>query len=584
MVSARFIVPALSISAFLTAVAEDAAKVDFNKQVKPILEAACVHCHGPDKDKGDVRVDTKDAAFKGNEDAVGITAGDPSKSSVFTTLELPDDDDLAMPPPKEGRLDKGQIAVLKNWIAQGAAWPEGVTLKQTSRIDFVKHVQPILEQNCVSCHNPEKDKGDFILSTKKQAMETGENAPNIVPFDLEKSAVYHLTTLAEDEDDLMPPKKSGGPLKKEEVAILKAWIEQGAAWPEDVKLVAKEKAQAATNNPDTMELVKKIHAFIVQTAQEKAEADMKPYDSKVPRTDAPFSMVPIKGGEVLMGSPESEADRSEDEGPQVKVKIKPFWMGKYEVTWDEYEPFMLTAEGRNKDGSRKVWKADDKIDTLISQPTPPYQPMDFGMGRDGYPAICMTQHAANKYCEWLSAQTGHFYRLPTEAEWEYAARAGTTTAYFFGNDAAQLKDYAWYFDHVDNLQYSKVGKLKPNPWGLYDIYGNVCEWTLDQYYPDTYKTWAEKAAGGVVENNWVRSKTPYPHVARGGHYDDDAYMLRSAARRESGPEWKQQDPQLPKSIWYLTDATWLGFRLVRPLEIPSVEEMYAAWNNGVARE
>jgi formylglycine-generating enzyme required for sulfatase activity len=206
--------------------------------------------------------------------------------------------------------------------------------------------------------------------------------------------------------------------------------------------------------------------------------------------------------------------------------------------------------------------------------------MDFGMGRNGFPAICMTQHAANKYCQWLSAQTGHFYRLPTEAEWEYAARAGTTTAYFFGDDPAQLGEYAWFFENAANFQYSPVGKKKPNPWGLYDIYGNVCEWTLDQYLPDGYQQLAALGSG----SKWVPSKTPYPHVARGGHYDDDPEMLRSAARRASEPGWKQQDPQLPKSIWYLTDATWLGFRIVRPLEIPTAEEMFAAWNNGVARE
>jgi formylglycine-generating enzyme required for sulfatase activity len=191
----------------------------------------------------------------------------------------------------------------------------------------------------------------------------------------------------------------------------------------------------------------------------------------------------------------------------------------------------------------------------------------------------MTQHAANKYCQWLSAQTGHFYRLPTEAEWEYAARAGTKTAYFFGDDASKLKEYAWFFENAPNFQYSLVGKLKPNPWGLHDIYGNVCEWTLDQYLPDSFKTIA--SLGG---DKWIPSKTPYPHVARGGHYDDDPEMCRSAARRASEPGWKQQDPQLPKSIWYLTDATWLGFRIVRPLEIPTVEEMFAAWNNGVAKE
>ena len=557
-----------------------AAKVDFATQVKPILESACTHCHGADKDKGDFRLHTLEDLKKGNDNGPGLVSGDPAKSSIYTTLILSADDDMVMPPAKEGLLDKSQIEVIKAWIEQGADWPAGTVLGVKPRIDFVKNVQPILEQNCVSCHNPEKDKGGWILSSKKEAFETGDNAPNIVAFNAAKSALYTLTTLAEDDDDLMPPAKSGGPLKKDEIAILKAWIEQGAVWPDDVKLTAKEKAAVATNNPDNLELVKKIHAFIVATSKEKAEAEMKSYDTKVPKTGVAYSMVAIKGGEVLLGSPDKEAGRIDDEGPQVKAQIKPFWMGKHEITWDEYEPFQLTAEGRNKDGSRKVWSPNDKPEDLISQPTPPYQPMDFGMGRNGFPAICMTQHAANKYCQWLSAQTGHFYRLPTEAEWEYAARAGTTTAYFFGDDPAQLGEYAWFFENAANFQYSPVGKKKPNPWGLYDIYGNVCEWTLDQYLPDGYQQLAALGSG----SKWVPSKTPYPHVARGGHYDDDPEMLRSAARRASEPGWKQQDPQLPKSIWYLTDATWLGFRIVRPLEIPTAEEMFAAWNNGVARE
>ena len=561
-----------------------AAPVDFSKQVQPILESACVHCHGPDKDKGDVRVDSKDAAFAGNENGPGITAGAPDKSAIYATLILHEDDDMVMPPSKEGLLDASQIAVIKQWIEEGAAWPDGTVLEQKPRIDFVKHIQPILEQNCVSCHNPEKDKGDWILSSKKDAFETGDNAPNIVPFDSKASAIYTLAALDAEDDDLMPPSKSGGPLAKDEINMLKLWVEQGAVWPEGIELEAKEKAAVDTNNPDTLELVKKIHAFIVETSEEEAkkEAEMKAYDAKVPKTGAPYSMIPIPSGSFVMGSPESEANRYESEGPQVKVKLEPFWIGKYEVTWDEYEPFMLTAEGRNKDGSRKVWSEDDKPEDLISQPTPPYQPMDFGMGRDGYPAICMTQHAANKYCQWLSAQTGHFYRLPTEAEWEYAARAGTTTAYFFGDDDSRLDDYAWYFDNADNFQYAQVGKKKPNPWGLYDIYGNVCEWTLDQYYKDTYAKW--KAQGDEIDNTWIRSTEPYPHVARGGHYDDDPENLRSAARMPSHENWKQQDPQLPKSIWYLTDAVWLGFRIVRPLEIPTAEEMFEAWNNGVARE
>ncbi|MDI1312691.1 SUMF1/EgtB/PvdO family nonheme iron enzyme [Prosthecobacter sp.] len=551
-------------------------KVDFNKQIKPLLEGACTHCHGEKEDKGDFRMHTLEDMKKGNENGPGLTPGDLKKSAIYTTLLLASDEDMAMPPKKEGMLEKSQIEVIKTWIEQGAEWPAGVVLEQTPRIKFEKHIQPILEENCVSCHNAEKAKGDWVITTKKEAFSTGENAPNIIPFDL-KSAIYHSTTLAADDDDLMPPKKSGGPLSKENINYLKLWIEQGAPWPDDLKLTAKEKKGPASTNPDNMELVKKIHAFIVQTSKEKTEAEMKAYDSKIPKTGIPFSMVVIKSGEFTMGSPESEADRGDDEGPQVKKTLKPFWMGKFEVTWDEYEPFQLTSIGRNKDGSRQVWKPTDKPEDLISQPTPPYQPMDFGMGRDHLPAICMTQHAANKYCQWLSAQTGQFYRLPTEAEWEYAARAGTKTAYFFGDDKAQLKEYAWYFDNAPNFQYAKVGMKKPNPWGLHDIYGNVCEWCLDQYTPTM-------PGAAIAGNDWVRSKTPYPHVARGGTYDDDPELLRSSARKASDPLWKQQDPQLPKSIWYLTDATWLGFRIVRPLEIPTVEEMFAAWNNGVAKE
>lgn len=573
-------IPLLTLPALA---AEAPSKIDFTRQVKPLLEGACVHCHGAKEDKGDFRMHTKEDMIKGNENGPGLTPGDPKKSAIYTTLVLPEDDDLVMPPVKEGLLVKEQIEVVKLWIEQGANWPAGVTLEEKPRANFVKKIQPILEENCVSCHTPEKHKGDWILTSKKEAFETGENAPNIVPFDSAKSALFTLTALDPDDDDLMPPQKSGGPLKKDEITLLKLWIEQGAPWPDGIKLAPKEK-KSETNNPDTLDLVKKIHAFIVQTSKEKSEAAMKEYSSKVPKTGAPYTMVPIKGGQFVLGSPASEKGRSDDEGPQVKVRINPFWMGKFEVTWDEYEPFMLTSEGRNKDGSRKAFAPTDPPQDLISQPTPPYQPMDFGMGRDGFPAICMTQHAANKYCQWLSAQTGHFYRLPTEAEWEYAARAGTQTAYFFGDDSSKLKDYAWYFDNAPNFQYAKVGQKKPNPWGLHDIYGNVCELCLDQYAEDTYKNWAAEAAKGVLGSNWVRSKTPYPHVARGGHYDDDPEMLRSAARRHSEPNWKQQDPQLPKSIWYFTDATWLGFRLVRPLEVPTVEEMFAAWNNGVAKD
>ena len=193
--------------------------------------------------------------------------------------------------------------------------------------------------------------------------------------------------------------------------------------------------------------------------------------------------------------------------------------------------------------------------------------MTFGMGKEGYPAVCMTQFAAKMYCKWLSAKTGRYYRLPTEAEWEYACRAGTTTAYSFGDDPEKLGDYAWFADNSDE-KYHKVGKKKPNPWGLYDMHGNVAEWCLDQYVADRYKQLAGKAADNPV----VPVTKEYPQVVRGGAWTDEAPLLRSAARRGSSKDWKAQDPQIPQSIWYHTDANFVGFRVVRPLRIPSAEE------------
>jgi formylglycine-generating enzyme required for sulfatase activity len=255
-------------------------------------------------------------------------------------------------------------------------------------------------------------------------------------------------------------------------------------------------------------------------------------------------------------------------------------MGQFEVTWNEYDLFTypdqekaLTTETNNP--------YLDKVSDAVSRPTKPYVEMSFGMGKGDYPAISMTHHAASKYCEWLSAKTGHFYRLPTEAEWEYAARAGTTTAYFFGDDPARLKEFAWTA-HNSDFKYQKVGRKKASPWGLFDIYGNVIEWCLDQYDPNFY---SKSSGSGTAVDPWNKSTTPYPHVARGGHWDDeDLALFRSASRRSSSPQWKQQDPQLPKSIWYHTDAQWLGIRLVRPLDVPSAEEMQKLWNNGVERE
>jgi formylglycine-generating enzyme required for sulfatase activity len=280
------------------------------------------------------------------------------------------------------------------------------------------------------------------------------------------------------------------------------------------------------------------------------------YKVTIPNTTISYDMVPIPAGEFTMGS-----NAKPDEQPLHKVKLDAFWMQSHEVTWDEYRLFMFASQGG------ETTHKDEVVDA-VSRPTKPYVEMSFGMGIDGYPAISMTQHAANKYAEWLSARTGEFYRLPTEAEWEYACRAGGT------GEPADLKAVAWFADNSEG-KYQLVATKKPNAWGLYDMLGNVMEWTLDQYAP--YKP-------GEQVNPWVRGGQPYPHAVRGGSWNDPSSAVRCTARVGSDASWKQQDPQLPKSIWYLTDAQWLGFRLVRPAKVPSADEMFRYWNNGVEHD
>ncbi len=298
--------------------------------------------------------------------------------------------------------------------------------------------------------------------------------------------------------------------------------------------------------------------------------DFKAYVQPLPGTQLSIDMVPVAGGEFLMGSPESETGRKPDEGPQHKVKVDPFWMGKYEITWDLYELFVY-KQIESAPTSTVSTKSASLVDA-VTHPTPPYVEMSFGMGKVGFPAVNMTQYAALQYCKWLTSKTGVFYRLPTEAEWEYACRAGTTTAYSFGNDLSQLKEHGWFLEN-SNSKYQQVGKKQANPFGLHDMHGNVAEWTYDQYIPDFYA----QAAGGVTNNPVARPTKLYPHAVRGGSWDDDADRLRSAARRASNPKWKQRDPQIPRSNWWMTNASFVGFRVVRPLKQPSKEEIAKYW-------
>lgn len=287
------------------------------------------------------------------------------------------------------------------------------------------------------------------------------------------------------------------------------------------------------------------------------------YKQDIPHTTLAFDMVAIPGGEFDMGSSEGEQGREADEGPQHVVKVAPFWMGKHEVTWDLFEPFVYKDyEIMSTNGA-----VEPEIDA-ITRPTKPYLDMTFGMGKENYPAVGMTQYAAIQFCKWLYARTGIFYRLPTEAEWEYACRAGTTTAYSFGDDPSKLEAYAWFQGNSHGKTHP-VGMKEPNAWGLHDMHGNAAEWTIDQYMPEQY----EQFKGKVAENPIAKATDLYPHVIRGGSFEDEVNKLRSANREGSDPQWKRIDPQMPKSNWWFPEAPFLGFRIVRPLNPPSKEEI-----------
>lgn len=557
----------MALGLSLTIQGQDA--VDFSKQVKPILEANCLSCHNPENVKGELLMDTRENVIIGGEYGPALEPGKPDESSLYTlTILDPDDEDIM--PPKGDPLTKTQTDILKTWIEQGAEWPEDVVLKPARKVDFVEDVQLVLEQNCVSCHREGHADGDLQLDVREKAFAGGKSGKAIIPGRSSLSSLYTFTILPEDHADLMPPAKKDGPMSEEETDILRFWIDQGAQWPDGITLVPRKAEDGPTGA--NMELVTSIHDRIIEKNTISEESQMETYTETITGTQITFDMVAIKGGTFKMGSPASEEGRRDDEGPQVDIQVSPFWIGKHEVTWNEYELFMYPEEM-----ARLLNAGDDYHDPLadaVTKPTKPYVEMSFGMGKDGYPAISMTQHAANKYCQWLSAKTGHFYRLPTEAEWEYACRAGTTTAFWWGDNPDDVEKYEWYADNAD-FKYQKVGTKKPNPWGLYDMHGNVAEWVLDAYTADGYQLFKDQ----LQIDPWNVAKTLYPRTARGGSWDDYQESMRSAARRGSNPEWKMQDPQLPKSIWYLTDAQVLGMRVVRPLKVPSKEEMALYWNN-----
>ncbi len=293
----------------------------------------------------------------------------------------------------------------------------------------------------------------------------------------------------------------------------------------------------------------RLFALLFLVSSLSVAQDFKNYEQTIPGSSIKFQMAAIPSGRFQMGSKAIVADN--DESPMKEVEVSSFWMGTKEVTfaeWDLYFKDSQLPQGKNPDG--------------ITRATPQYIDLTWGMGRDvNHPTNSMSQAAAMMYCKWLYSKTGIFFRLPTEAEWEYACKANAAPV---SMDAKALQEYGFFKDNSLG-KFHHVGEKKPNAFGLYDMLGNLSEWTLDQYDPIYFQKME-----GKDPLNPPASK--YPKVVKGGSYLDTSTELRCSNRIASNADWNKRDPQIPKSKWWLTEGMFVGFRIVRPFKQPGKEE------------
>jgi formylglycine-generating enzyme required for sulfatase activity len=275
---------------------------------------------------------------------------------------------------------------------------------------------------------------------------------------------------------------------------------------------------------------------------------------RIPGSKASFSMALVPAGIFTVGS----ADGPPNQQPPRQVQLDSFWIGTTEVGYDEFIVFyqkQYDADSTARPGL--AYKAD-----AVSRPTPQYIDYTYGMGKSGFPAVSMTQQAALRYCQWLYEKTGDFYRLPTEAEWEAACKFGSS-----GVGSWQLRtdlgSYAWYYDNSYE-KYHELAQKKPNPLGLYDMLGNVMEWTLDSYE----ENYLQNLPGDPAANPWVEPTKRHSRTVKGGSYDSSPEECTCSARKKSEPKWQARDPQIPKSRWWNPDSPFVGFRVVRPVKQP----------------
>ncbi|MCC6907497.1 MAG: SUMF1/EgtB/PvdO family nonheme iron enzyme [Phycisphaerales bacterium] len=260
-------------------------------------------------------------------------------------------------------------------------------------------------------------------------------------------------------------------------------------------------------------------------ADQPAPPALEPFEQEIAGTVVTIDMVPIPAGTIDVADPDAP-------GQKKTIDIGPFYASATEITWEMYDIFVYHLDlPPGEEAPDEPQGAD-----AVTRPSKPYIPPDRGFGHAGYPTISVTFKGASEFCVWLSAKTGRQYRLPTEAEWEYMARADAAAdaPYCFGDDAALMDEYAW-FNANANRKTQPVGKKKPNAWGLHDVHGNVGEWCVG-----------------------LDGKP----IARGGSYLNSAEELTLARRDKQTPLWNITDPQMPKSTWWLSDCTFVGFRII----------------------
>ncbi len=257
---------------------------------------------------------------------------------------------------------------------------------------------------------------------------------------------------------------------------------------------------------------KKPQSAIQPSAAKPAGSGKQPYVEVLPKSAVKIKMVPIPGGTVTINGK--------------AVTVKPFYMASTETTWEAFDTF--TASGPPSPAYDQTEFTAD----AIARPSKSYILPDLGWGHAGYPAINISFLNAEMYCRWLASATKKKYRLPTEAEWELACRAGQAGPW--KATPATLNSTAWYAGNSDKMSHP-VGKKLPNKFGLYDMLGNPGEWATD----------------GTDKG-----------VLCGGTFMDPAALVTPTRRQKWSPKWQETDPQFPKSRWWLADGKFVGFRVV----------------------